>query len=137
MLVLLGQVLEGRARTATGSAIKSLLGLAPKTATIVKDGAETELPIDDVKPDDLLRIKPGTKIPVDGTVVSGSSAVDESMITGEPMPVAKSTGAKVTGGTVNGTGSFIMRAERVGHETLLSQIVEMVANAQRSYLTGP
>ena len=132
VLVLLGQVLEGRARSATGSAIKSLLGLAPKTATIVKDGAETELPIDDVKPDDLLRIKPGTKIPVDGTVVSGSSAVDESMITGEPMPVAKETGAKVTGGTVNGTGSFIMRAERVGSETLLSQIVKMVANAQRS-----
>ena len=132
VLVLLGQVLEGRARSATGSAIKSLLGLAPKTAVVVKDGAETELPIDDVKPGDLLRIKPGTKIPVDGTVVSGSSAVDESMITGEPMPVAKETGAKVTGGTVNGTGSFIMRAERVGAETLLSQIVEMVANAQRS-----
>lgn len=132
VLVLLGQVLEGRARSATGAAIQSLLSLAPNTAIVVKDGGEIEEPIDSVKPGDLLRIKPGARVPVDGEVVSGTSAIDESMITGEPMPVEKEAGAKVTGGTVNGTGSIIMRAERVGAETLLSQIVDMVANAQMS-----
>ncbi len=132
VLVLLGQVLEARARSATGSAIQALLGLAPKSAVLVEEDGDVEIPMDAVQPGNLLRIKPGTKVPVDGAVVSGSSAVDESMITGEPMPVLKEAGARVTGGTVNGTGSFIMRAERVGDETLLSQIVEMVANAQRS-----
>ena len=132
VLVLLGQVLEGRARSATGAAIQSLLSLAPNTAIVVKDGREAEAPIDSVQPGDLLRIKPGARVPVDGAVVSGASAIDESMITGEPMPVEKEAGSKVTGGTVNGTGSIIMRAERVGAETLLSQIVDMVANAQMS-----
>jgi Cu+-exporting ATPase len=131
-LVLLGQVLELRARAGTGEAIRALLGLAPKIAHRLKDGAETDIPLDAVAPGDRLRVKPGEKIPVDGVVVEGRSAVDESMLTGEPVPVEKTADAKVTGGTLNGTGSFVMRAERVGAETLLAQIVQMVAEAQRS-----
>lgn len=132
-LVLLGQVLELRARSQTGSAIRALLGLAPKTARRIRaDGAETDVPLDQVAIRDLLRVRPGEKVPVDGVVLDGHSSVDESMVTGEPVPVEKSAGAKVTSGTVNGTGSFVMRAERVGADTLLSQIVKMVSQAQRS-----
>ncbi len=132
-LVLLGQVLELRARSQTGAAIRSLLGLAPKAARRVGEGGlEEDVPLDDVQVGDLLRVRPGEKVPVDGVVVEGSSAVDESMITGEPMPVSKGPGDPVTGATVNGTGSLLMRAERVGRETLLAQIVRMVAEAQRS-----
>ena len=132
-LVLLGQVLELRARSQTNAAIKLLLGLAPKTARIVRpDGREEDIPLERVQPGDLLRVRPGEKIPVDGTVVEGSSHVDESMVTGEPLPVAKHTDDKVIGATVNGTGSLLMRAEKVGADTLLSQIVQMVAQAQRS-----
>ncbi len=131
-LVLLGQVLELRARSKTGAAIKALLGLAPKTARRVKDGTEEDIPLGEVKPGDLLRVRPGEKIPVDGVVTEGSSSVDESMITGEPIPVEKQVGARVIGATVNGTGTLIMKAEKVGAETLLAQIVQMVAEAQRS-----
>ena len=131
-LVLLGQVLELRARAATGKAIRALLGLAPKTARRVRDGIEEDVPLSDVHVGDLLRIRPGEKVPVDGVVVEGRSPVDESMITGEPVPVEKFAGEKVTGATVNGTGSLLMRAERVGRDTMLSQIVRMVAAAQRS-----
>ena len=132
-LVLLGQVLELRARSATGKAIRALLGLAPKTARRVNaDGSEQDVPLDHVHAGDLLRIRPGEKVPADGTVVEGRSAVDESMISGEPVPVEKVPGEKVTGATVNGTGSLLMRAERVGRDTMLSQIVRMVAAAQRS-----
>jgi Cu+-exporting ATPase len=132
-LVLLGQVLELRARSQTSSAIKMLLGLAPKTARIVRpNGVEEDIPLDQVHPGDLLRVRPGEKIPVDGVVVEGRSAVDESMVTGEPIPAEKTEGDKVTGGTVNATGSFVMRAERVGSDTLLAQIVRMVGEAQRS-----
>ncbi|HET7604824.1 MAG TPA: heavy metal translocating P-type ATPase [Sphingomicrobium sp.] len=131
-LVLLGQLLELRARAATGKAIRALLGLAPKTARRVRDGKEEDVPLDHVHVGDVLRVRPGEKVPVDGTVVEGRSAVDESMISGEPVPVAKTTGDKVTGATVNGTGSLLMRAERVGRDTMLSQIVRMVAAAQRS-----
>jgi copper/silver-translocating P-type ATPase len=132
-LVLLGQVLELRARQRTSSAIKALLGLAPKTARLMRDGGvEEDVPLADVKHGDRLRVRPGEKVPVDGAILEGSSAVDESMVTGESLPVEKHTGDKVTGGTVNGTGSFIMRAERVGSETLLAQIVRMVSEAQRS-----
>jgi Cu+-exporting ATPase len=131
-LVLLGQVLELRARAATGKAIRALLGLAPKTARRVEDGKEEDVPLEQVHVGDLLRIRPGEKIPVDGVVVEGRSSVDESMITGEPVPVEKAAGDKVTGATVNGTGSLLMRAERVGRDTMLSQIVRMVAAAQRS-----
>jgi Cu+-exporting ATPase len=131
-LVLLGQVLELRARAATGKAIRALLGLAPKTARRVKDGAEEDVPLEHVHVGDLLRVRPGEKLPVDGLVIEGRSFVDESMITGEPVPVEKIAGAKVTGATVNGTGSLLMRAERVGRDTMLSQIVRMVAAAQRS-----
>ena len=132
VLVLLGQVLELRARSRTGSAIKALLNLAPPTARQVTDGGDHEVPLDQVKVGDWLRVVPGDKVPVDGTVVEGHSNVEESMITGEPLPVEKRVGDKVTGGTVNGTGSFVMRAERVGSDTLLGQIVSMVAEAQRS-----
>lgn len=132
VLVLLGQVLELRARSRTGSAIKALLNLAPPTAKQVTQGGDHEVPLDQVKVGDWLRVVPGDKIPVDGEVVEGNSSVDESMITGEPLPVGKVVGEKVTGGTVNGTGSFIMRADRVGNDTLLGQIVNMVAEAQRS-----
>jgi Cu+-exporting ATPase len=132
VLVLLGQVLELRARSRTGSAIKALLNLAPPTARQVAPGGDHEVPLDQVKVGDWLRVVPGDKVPVDGTVVEGHSSVEESMITGEPLPVEKTAGGKVTGGTVNGSGSFVMRAERVGNDTLLGQIVKMVAEAQRS-----
>ena len=132
-LVLLGQVLELRARSATGNAIRALLGLAPKTARRVNsDGSEVDVPLEQVEVGQLLRVRPGEKVPGDGEVVEGHSSVDESMITGEPVPVEKTTGDKVTGATVNGTGSMLMRATRVGSETILSQIVRMVAEAQRS-----
>jgi Cu+-exporting ATPase len=132
-LVLLGQVMELRARSQTSSAIRALLGLAPKTAKRIDDkGAEADVPLDQVVVGDRLRVRPGEKVPVDGTVLEGHSSVDESMISGEPIPVEKDAGAKVTAGTVNATGGFVMRAERVGSDTLLSQIVKMVSEAQRS-----
>lgn len=132
-LVLLGQVLELRARSQTSSAIKALLGLAPKTARAVNaDGVERDIPLADVTVGMMLRVRPGEKIPVDGEVSDGRSLVDESMVTGEPVPVEKIVGAKVVGGTVNGTGSFVMKAEHVGSETLLARIVQMVGEAQRS-----
>lgn len=132
-LVLLGQVLELRARSRTSAAIKMLLGLTPKTARIHQaDGSETDIPLEQVKPGDVLRVRPGEKVPVDGVVVEGTSSIDESMVTGEPMPVEKVSGMPVIGATINGTGSLLMRAERVGSETLLSQIVHMVSEAQRS-----
>jgi Cu+-exporting ATPase len=132
-LVLLGQVLELRARSKTSGAIRALLGLAPKTARLVAaDGTEKDVPLEHVKAGDVLRVRPGEKIPVDGVVIEGRSSVDESMVTGEPIPVEKVASSKVTGGTVNGSGSFLMRAERVGSETLLAQIVRMVSEAQRS-----
>jgi Cu+-exporting ATPase len=132
-LVLLGQVLELRARSATGRAIRALLGLAPKTARRLNaDGSERDVPLEHIHVGDLLRVRPGEKVPVDGDVVEGHSSVDESMITGEPIPVEKLAGDKVTGATVNGTGSVLMRATHVGKDTMLSQIVRMVAAAQRS-----
>jgi len=132
-LVLLGQVLELRARSATGKAIRALLGLAPKKARRVDaDGSETDVPLDEVRVGDVLRVRPGEKLPVDGEVVEGRSPVDESMISGEPVPVEKGTGDKVIGATVNGTGMLLVRATRVGSDTVLSQIVRMVAEAQRS-----
>ena len=133
VLVLLGQVLELRAREQTSGAIRALLNLAPKTARrIAGDGHDEEVPLDQLQPGDRLRIRPGESVPVDGVVLEGKSAVDESMITGESMPVEKATGAKVIGGTINGTGALVMRAERVGSETVLARIVHMVADAQRS-----
>ena len=132
VLVLLGQVLELRARSRTGSAIKALLNLVPPTARQVVAGGDKEVPLDQVKVGDQLRVVPGDKVPVDGVVVEGHSNVEESMITGEPLPAEKKVGDKVTGGTVNGPGSFVMRAERVGSDTMLGQIVNMVADAQRS-----
>jgi Cu+-exporting ATPase len=132
VLVLLGQVLELRARSRTGSAIKALLNLAPPMARRVLPGGDQEVPLDQVKVGHQLRVVPGEKVPVDGVVLEGRSNVEESMITGEPLPVERSVGDKVMGGTVNGTGSFVMRAERVGSDTLLGQIVNMVAEAQRS-----
>ncbi|MFA5257935.1 MAG: heavy metal translocating P-type ATPase, partial [Opitutales bacterium] len=131
-LVLLGQVLELRARSRTGSAIRALLDLAPPTARLVSPGGDTEVPLDSVKVGDLLRVVPGGRVPVDGEVVEGYSSVEESMITGESLPVEKAVGDKVTGGTVNGSGGFVMRAARVGADTLLGRIVSMVAEAQRS-----
>src|SRR5215472_15143752 len=132
-LVLLGQVLELRARSQTSSAIRALLDLAPKMARILRDdGTDEDIPLEEVIPGDRLRVRPGEKVPVDGVVLEGRSAVDESMITGEPLPAEKNPGDKVTGATVNTTGSFVMRAERVGSDTLLAQIVAMVAEAQRS-----
>ena len=132
-LVLLGQVLELRARSQTSSAIRALLGLAPKTARRLRDdGSEEDVPLDQVQPGDRLRVRPGEKVPVDGVVLEGTSAVDESMLTGEPIPVEKVPGDHVTGGTVNGTGGLAMRAERVGAETLLALIVHLVSEAQRS-----
>ncbi len=132
-LVLLGQVLELRARSQTNAAIKLLLGLAPKTARIVRDdGGEEDIPLEHVRPGDRLRIRPGEKVPVDGEVIDGDSSVDESMVTGEPIPVKKTAGERLIGATVNGTGSLLMRAEKVGADTLLAQIVQMVAEAQRS-----
>ena len=132
-LVLLGQVLELRARSRTSNAIRALLGLAPKTARLIRDdGSEVDVPLDQVKPGERLRVRPGEKLPVDGIIVDGATSVDESMVTGEPIPVEKTKDSKVTGGTVNGTGSFVMIAERVGSETLLAQIVRMVSEAQRT-----
>ena len=132
-LVLLGQVLELRARSRTSSALKALLGLAPKTARVVREnGEEEDIPLAEVQRGDRLRVRPGEKVPVDGVVLEGSSSVDESMVTGEPIPAEKKAGDPVTGGTVNGTGGFLLRAERVGSETLLAQIVRMVSEAQRS-----
>ncbi len=132
-LVLLGQVLELRARSQTSSAIKALLGLSPKTARLMRDdGREDDVPVERVQVGDRLRIRPGEKVPVDGIVVEGETSIDESMVTGEPIPVEKSKGSKVTGGTVNATGSVVMQAQRVGSETLLSQIVRMVSDAQRT-----
>ena len=131
-LVLLGQVLELRARSQTSGAIRALLGLAPKTARIVRNGVEEDISLEQVRAGDLLRVRPGEKIPVDGAIVEGSSSVDESMVSGEAIAVEKSTGAQVTGGTVNGAGGFLMRAERVGAGTLLAQIVKMVSEAQRT-----
>ena len=132
-LVLLGQVLELRARSATSGAIRALLGLQPKTARrLSADGSEEDVPLADVQQGDRLRVRPGERVPVDGVVLEGRSAVDESMITGEPIPVEKDPGSRATGGTVNGTGGFVMRAERVGADTLLAHIVRMVAEAQRS-----
>jgi Cu+-exporting ATPase len=132
-LVLLGQVLELRARSRTNAAIQMLLGLAPNKARIVREnGTEEDIPLEQVQPGDTLRVRPGDKVPVDGTVIDGASNIDESMVTGESIPVAKSKGEKLIGATVNGTGSLLMRAEKVGADTLLAQIVNMVANAQRT-----
>jgi Cu+-exporting ATPase len=131
-LVLLGQVLELRARSRVSSAIRALLGLAPRTARRLGEDGERDVPLAEVQPGDRLRVRPGEKVPVDGVVLSGASSVDESMISGEPVPVEKREGDPVTGATVNGTGSFVMRAERVGKDTLLAQIVRMVGEAQRS-----
>jgi Cu+-exporting ATPase len=132
VLVLLGQLLEARARSRTGQAIEALMGLAAKTAHLIRDGKEQDVPIDKIEKGDLLRVRPGEKIPLDGTITEGGSHIDESMITGEPMPVGKKEGDEVIGATVNQTGSFVMRAEKIGGDTLLSQIVHMVAEAQRS-----
>ena len=131
-LVLLGQMLEAKARSRTGAAIRALLKQAAKNATVLRDGKEEEVPVAHVMKGDILRVRPGEKVPVDGTIAEGQSSVDESMITGEPMPVEKQAGDKVTGATINQTGAFLMRAEKVGKETMLSRIVEMVADAQRS-----
>ncbi len=133
VLVLLGQVLELRARSRTGGAIRALLGLAPKTARRIReDGTEEDVPLDQVRPGDRLRVRPGEKVPVDGVVLEGASSVDESMVTGEPIPVEKDPGDPLTGATINGTGALIMRAEKVGSDTLLAGIVRMVSEAQRS-----
>ncbi|MEF2546541.1 heavy metal translocating P-type ATPase [Aurantimonas sp. E1-2-R+4] len=133
VLVLLGQILELRARERTGSAIRALLDLAAKTARVIRpDGTEEEIPLEEVVLGDRLRVRPGDKVPVDGTVVDGRSSIDESMLTGEPIPVEKTPGDKVTGATINKNGSLVIEAKRVGKDTMLSQIVEMVANAQRS-----
>lgn len=132
-LALLGQVLELRARSQTSDAIKSLLALAPKTARVIRpDGSELDVPIDDVQVGDIVRVRPGEKVPLDGTITGGTTTVDESMLTGEPVPLSKAVGDKVTGGTINQTGSVLMRAEKVGKDTLLAQIVRMVGEAQRS-----
>lgn len=133
ILILLGQLLEMKARKKTSQAIKKLLGLAPVIARLItEDKSEKEIPLAEVKKGDLLRVRPGEKVPTDGVVVEGSSSVDESMITGEPFPVVKSAGEKVTGATLNGSGSFVMQAERIGRDTLLARIVQMVSEAQRS-----
>ncbi|ULA64123.1 MAG: Copper-transporting P-type ATPase [Nitrospira sp.] len=132
VLVLLGQILELRARSQTSSSIKGLLRLAPKTARVVRDGREVDIPLDQVQIGDRLRVRPGERIPVDGRVVDGGSAVDESMMTGESIPVEKTVGSMVTGGTMNGTGSLVMQAQKVGRDTLLARIVQMVSDAQRS-----
>jgi len=132
-LVLLGQVLELRARQRTSGAIRALLNLAPQQAHLLAaDGTERDVPLDQVKRGDRLRVRPGERIPVEGTIREGASSVDESMVTGEPMPVEKSAGDNVIGGTLNTSGSFIMEAERVGSETMLAQIVKLVSEAQRS-----
>ncbi len=131
-LVLLGQVLELRARAQTGSALKALLNLAPKTARLVQNGSERDVPVAEIKIGDRLRVRPGEKIPIDGIIRDGSSSVDESMVTGEPLAVKKSPGDRVTGGTLNGTGSFVFETDRIGRDTLLSQIVRLVSEAQRT-----
>ena len=132
VLVLLGQLLEAKARSQTSQAIKALLGLAAKTAHRIRGSQEEEVPVDQIEKGDLLRVRPGEKIPIDGVITEGRSNIDESMITGEPMPVEKGVDESVIGATVNQTGTFVMRAEKVGSETLLAQIVHMVAEAQRS-----
>ena len=132
VLVLLGQLLEAKARARTGEAIQSLIGLAAKTAHRLRDGKEEDVPVDEIAVGDLLRVRPGEKVPIDGTITESGGNLDESMITGEPMPVAKKEGDPVIGATLNQTGSFVMRAEKIGSDTLLSQIVHMVAEAQRS-----
>lgn len=132
VLVLIGQVLELKARSKTSGAIKALLGLAPKTARIIRDGTEEEIPIKDIKIGDLIKVKPGEKVPVDGVIVEGSSLIDESMLTGEPIPVEKKKGDNVIGATINGTGMFILEAKKIGEDTLLAQIVKLVGEAQRS-----
>jgi Cu+-exporting ATPase len=132
VLVLLGQVLELRARSQTGTAIRQLLGLAPKTARVVRNGDERDVPLSDVLVGDVCRVRPGERVPIDGVVAEGHSAVDESMVTGEPIPAEKSSGDRVTGGTMNTSGSLLVRAERIGNDTLLAQIVRMVGEAQRS-----
>ena len=132
-LVLLGQVLELRARSRTSAAIRSLLRLTPKNARLVRaDGTEIDVPLEHIRKGDILRVRPGEKVPVDGVITDGESSVDESLMTGEPIPVEKSPGGRVIGGTINGTGTLVMRADRVGNETLLAQIVRMVSEAQRS-----
>jgi P-type Cu+ transporter len=131
-LVLFGQLIEAKARSRTGQAIKALLNLAAKTAHRVRDGQEEEISVDEIEKDDMLRIRPGEKVPIDGVIVEGKSNIDESMITGEPMPVSKAPDAKVIGATLNQTGSFLMRAKKIGSETLLAQIIQMVADAQHS-----
>ena len=133
VLVLLGQVLELRARARTSGAIKALLGLAPKTARVIRaEGTEEDIALERVHVGDRLRVRPGEKVPVDGLLLEGTSSIDESMVTGEHIPVEKVAGSRVTGGTVNGTGAFVMRADRVGADTVLAQIVRMVGEAQRS-----
>ena len=133
VLVLLGQVLELRAREQTGGAIRALLDLAPKTARRIKaDGSDEDIPLESVAVGDRLRVRPGEKVPVDGELLEGRSSIDESMVTGESMPVTKSVGDKLIGGTINQTGGFVMRADKVGRDTVLSRIVDMVAAAQRS-----
>jgi Cu+-exporting ATPase len=133
VLVLLGQVLELRARSQTSSAIKALLGLAPKTARrVAADGTESDVQLSEIQVGDRVRVRPGEKVPIDGVIMEGRSSVDESMVTGEPIPVEKTTDAKVTGGTINGTGSFLMKAEKIGADTLLARIVQMVSQAQRT-----
>jgi len=132
VLVLLGQLLEARARRRTGQAIKALLGLAAKNAHRIQDGKEKDVAIDDISKGDLLRVRPGEKVPLDGVIIEGKSSIDESMISGEPVPVVKKNGDRVIGVTVNQTGSFLMRVEKTGSETILAQIVEMVAAAQAS-----
>jgi Cu+-exporting ATPase len=131
-LVLFGQLIEAKARSSTGQAIKALLGLAAKTAHRVRDGREQEISVDEIEKGDMLRVRPGEKVPIDGVIVEGKSNIDESMVTGEPMPVGKGPDDKVIGATVNQTGSFLMRAEKIGSETLLAQIVQMVGDAQRT-----
>ena len=131
-LILLGQLIEAKARSRTGHAMKALLSLAAKTAHQVRGGQEQEIAVDKIQKDDVLRVRPGEKVPIDGVIIDGQSNIDESMITGEPMPVSKRAGEKVIGATVNQTRSFLMRAERIGSETVLAQIVQMVADAQRS-----
>ena len=131
-LVLLGQVLELRAHSKTSSAIKALLGLVPPVARVIRNGEEIEIPLEEVMAGDLLKVKPGEKIPVDGIIFKGDAVIDESMITGEPIPVEKAKDDKVTGGTINGKTAFEMKAEKVGKDTLLAQIIEMVNTASRS-----
>src|SRR5690606_34163954 len=131
-LVLLGQLMEARAHSKTNSAVKELLKLAPNKAVKVVNGEEVEVPIDHIMRGDILRVKPGDKIPVDGVITEGESSIDESMITGEPIPVEKNESDQVTSGTINGNQSFLMRAEKVGSDTLLAQIIQMVNNASRS-----